>query len=171
MKIVSLVCVVIAFLFLEGCRKKDSLDPMIYSDEVKFNKTGNQTSWTTVNNWKETYITGTTIYYSKVPDQKNIHKAFNGGLVLVYKETDDGIKLLPFEEVKAAEKIVWNYQVSNQAITILCKGHLQKPEVQDRFCYLILSANKMKALEKKGYSKEYLLKLKFDQVYLLEQDL
>lgn len=124
-------------------------------------QTSTALQWKSITNWTQSKQNEFTVHHGKIEDAAITTEVVSKGLVLVYKSNGSNILTLPAEE-KTSKDNYWYYQVSKGAITISADAFGNDQGLNPgSFQYFILSANQLKELEAKGYSKSKLMGLSY----------
>jgi hypothetical protein len=141
-------------LFAASCKKNDL---------VKEEATTVQTEWKTASSWKSSKEEGYVAHNSTIEDKNITADVVENGLVLVYLKNGNNINSLPYQQ-KGAANAYWYYQVSENTIELnadMTEG--AQPDSRQAFSYFIVSADKVKLLEKKGLSIAEMMSLSYEQ--------
>jgi len=163
-----LVAVLGATLVFASCKKSDVQNDMSLSQRMNNIKYA-AAQWKTLNNWSSESEEKYTVYSNSVEDQNITSSVASKGLVLAYKKTSGSIATLPSDEKTANGSYFWYYQISNGNIVFSADAYGQagKPGAEQNFAYFIVSPEKLKDLEAKGYSKAQVMKLSYENAAAL----
>lgn len=155
-----------ATLVFASCRKSDV--------QADASKNSNSTAlasaqWKSLSNWSSESEENYTAYSNSVEDQNITSAVASKGLVLAYKKTSTSVVALPSEEKAGNGSYFWYYQISSGNIVFSANAYEQaeKPGSKQSFAYFVISPEKLKDLETKGYSKAQLMKLSYENAAVL----
>lgn len=173
MKSLHLPLLGIAVMLLIASCKKDDVTDSSLQNENNSNPVSvaasidSASGWMTLNNWDTINQQKFDLYYATIKDDKVTSSAADNGLVLVYMKNNNGsVVRLPFEEKANGHNYYWYYQVSEGNILISCDADnaAQTPNEASGFKSVVLSADELKQLEAKDYTKGKLMTMSYNQV-------
>ncbi|MFL5787159.1 MAG: hypothetical protein ACJ748_03830 [Flavisolibacter sp.] len=165
-------------LFLFSCKKNDMQAPVTQStttNTAKINVDSTQSlksssAWTALSNWQVANQQSFNLYYKSIPEAKITSAVASNGLVLVYKKSaNNTIVRLPFEEKTGSQlSNYWYYQVSNGKVLISRDSYNNaQASSQDNFQYVIFTPDQLAKLEAKGYDRNKLMGISYEEVVKL----
>jgi len=161
-----LVTILGAAIVFASCKKSD----VQHDAFQKANLTPSVTAqWKSLNNWSSQSEEKYTVYSNAVTDTNITSSIASKGLVLAYKKTSNSIVALPSDEKESNNSYLWYYQISDGNIVFSADayGQAEKPGANQAFAYFVISPEKLKDLETKGYSKAQLMKLSYENAVAL----
>ena len=149
-------------LLMVSCRKEDVRQTSAQNASQNISK-GLQ--WSSLSDWSNVKTESVTTYFSKFSDSAVTADVASAGLVLVFKKNENSIESLPFQEKDG--KTFWYYQVSKNAIRINSDDSNGENLDRQSFSYIIITPQKLSALEANGKTRSDLLQLSYEQAVAL----
>lgn len=157
----------LAGITIFSCRKTDIVPVKKPATEVSVDNP-KQSGWTSPAAWQSLQTKSSAVNYFAITDSNITASVAVKGLVLVYKKNDAGIQALPVEETGKEGKINWFYQVAENAIYITREGNKElAAPANDKFLYILLTEEQIKALEAMGFSRDKLMSSSYEQIISL----
>ena len=150
-----------ATVIFTACRKND------LQKEALQNQASSQMK--TVSNWPSEKMDKYTEFSSTIEDKNITSDVVSKGLVLAFKKSSNSVINLPASEKSGLSAYTWYYQVAEGSIVFSADayGLAKAPNSNQSFDYFILSEEKIKDLESKGYSKDQLMNLSYSDAAAL----
>jgi hypothetical protein len=165
-------------LLAASCKKDDFQE----SNETATETTATQTSdagWQTAANWETVNQETFSVQYFTIADENITDEVADNGLVLVFKKNAGAINALPFEEAnagtaKAEESTAnyWYHQVTKGSLLVSCdvNNTSATPNTANSFKHIIITPEKLEALQSDGYTTEKLMNLSYADAKALLED-
>ena len=166
-----------------GCKKTDFADELpqdpqaasaVFADSLALSSTGpidisKEKGWISSAAWEVEKQEDFSIYYINVEDVAITPDVVDNGLVLLFKNDNASLSALPVEEDAKTSSRYWYHQVTegNIMISVDSYGAAVAPDASSNFKYFILSPEKLKELEGKGQSIDFLMNLTYQQAAAL----
>jgi hypothetical protein len=144
-----------ATIVFTACRKNDLQKEAVQNQASSGMKT--------VSSWSSEKMDKYTEFSSTVEDKNITSDIVSKGLVLAFKKSSNSVVSLPASEKSGLSAYSWYYQVAEGSIVFSADayGLAKEPASNQSFDYFVVSEEKIKDLESKGYSKDQLMNLSY----------
>lgn len=148
-------------LLSTACRKADVQQSKTEEASSVSNTAAN---WISLSNWSKQSEENYAVYSHPIEDKTITSAIAEDGMVLAFKKQGNTITALPVEEKNGDNSYFWYYQVSEGSVVINADayGTTVMPVTAQTFTYYVISADQLKELEQKGYSKAELMRLNYE---------